>query len=95
MQWLGVLALSVVGHGFRGSNQTLKYIFAASLLSTDVQWVKAKTVCLEIKIMCLSGATCLPTYVCFSKLALHMYIKDPIKGIGLVQSGLHPHGIKK
>jgi len=48
----------------------------------------AETDWLGIRIMCPSGATCLPVDCCFSELALN---KDPIKRVGLIQNGHHNH----
>ena len=48
----------------------LPKLFVASPLSTQPYGVRAKTVWLGIRIMCLSGATCLSVDCCFSELAL-------------------------
>jgi len=40
---------------------------------------------LRIRIMCPSGATCLPTDCCLSELAL----ETPVKSVDLVQNGHH------
>ena len=50
--------------------KTIKLVFVAFPLSTQQSGVRAKTGWLEIKIMCPSGVTCLPTDCCFSGLAL-------------------------
>ena len=60
----------------RGSNpdwvkpKTIKLVFVASWLSTQHWGERARTGWLEIRIMCPSGATCLPADCCFSELAL-------------------------
>ena len=47
--------------------KTMKLVFAASPLRTQHEGVRAKTNWLRIKIMCQSGATCLPIIeVCWS-----------------------------
>jgi hypothetical protein len=43
----------------------------------------------EIRIMCQSGETCLPTDCCLSK-----HYKNPIKCVGVVQDGHHYHLIE-
>ena len=43
-----------------------------------------------IRIMCPSGATCLPADCCFSELTL----KSPTQPVGLEQSGPHHHLIE-
>ena len=50
--------------------KTIKLIFVASPLSTKHSGERAKTGWLAIRIMCPSGATCLPADCCFSELAL-------------------------
>ena len=57
-----VLALSAVDHELSSGlvkPKTIKLIFSASLLSTQYLGIGAKTSCLGIRIMCLSGMTCL------------------------------------
>jgi len=63
---VSVLASSVVDHGF----ETMKFLFVASLLSTQHKGKRAKTDWLGIRIMCPSGAICLSTDCCFSELEL-------------------------
>ena len=53
-----------------GSNQRLILVFAGSVLRTQYEVIRTKTVWLGIKIMCQRGATCLPLDSCFSELAL-------------------------
>jgi hypothetical protein len=53
---MSMLALIVV---IVGSNQTIKLTYAASLLNTQREKVRAKTGWLRIRIICPSGATCL------------------------------------
>ena len=65
---VSVLASSVVHHGFEPGwvkPKTIKLVFVAGTLSMQE---RAKTGWLEIKIMCLSGAT--STDLCFRELAL-------------------------
>ena len=65
-----VLSMSVVDCGFEprsGQLKTVKLIFVASPLSMQCSGERAKTGCLGIRIMCLSGVTCLPAYCCFSE----------------------------
>jgi hypothetical protein len=69
----------------------IKLIFAASSPSRQHYVVQAKTGWLGIRIICLNGATCLPTDCCFSELALN---KNPNGHIDLVQSKHHHHLIK-
>ena len=66
---VSVLALSAVGHRFKpGSGlvkpKTIKLVFIVSPLRKD------QTGWIGIRIMCPSGATCLPADCCFSELAL-------------------------
>jgi hypothetical protein len=57
----------------------LLLVFAASPLSMQHSGVRSKTGCLEIGIMCPSGATCLPTHCCFTiEIQLSMYKTDII-----------------
>jgi hypothetical protein len=65
----------------------LELAFVASPLSTQHQGERAKTGRLGIRIMCPSGATCLPAECCFSELAL----LNPTQHVGLIQSGPHHH----
>ena len=58
--------------------KTIKLVFVASPLSTHHSGKRAKTGWLEIRIMCPSGAICLPADCCFNKY--------PTKRVGLVQS---------
>jgi hypothetical protein len=70
---VSVLASSVVDRGFESGRvkpKTLKLVFVASPLSTQHLGERAKTGWLGIRIMCPSGATCLPADCCFSELAL-------------------------
>ena len=62
-----VLVSRAVDHG---SNQRLKLVFVASLLSTQYSGERAKTGWLGIRIMCPSGVTCLSADRYFSELAL-------------------------
>ena len=50
--------------------KTITLVFVASLLSSQHYGERVKTGWLGIRIMCLNGATCLPTDSCFSELAL-------------------------
>ena len=50
--------------------KTITLVCVASSLSTQHQWERAKTGWLGIRIMCASGATCLPADCCLSELAL-------------------------
>jgi hypothetical protein len=50
--------------------KTIKLVFVASLLNTQHQGERAKTGKQGIRIMCLSGATCLSADCCFSDLAI-------------------------
>jgi hypothetical protein len=50
----------------RVSAKTIKLVFVASPLSTQHTGERAKTGWLGIRIMCPSGATCLPADCCFS-----------------------------
>jgi hypothetical protein len=61
-----VLASSAVDRGF----EPIKLVFVASPLSTQHEEERTKTGWLGIRIMCPSGATCLPADCCFSGLAL-------------------------
>ena len=68
---VSVLASSAVNPGFEPrSDQTnaIKLILVASPLSAQHKGERANTSWLGIRIMCPSGATCLPA--CFSELAL-------------------------
>ena len=70
---VSVLTYSVVYPGFEPrSGQTKDYIqlvFVASPLSTQHEGERAKTCWLGIRIVCPSGATCLPADYCCSELA--------------------------
>jgi hypothetical protein len=68
MDYLYIFELSILI--FKGQTKTMKLVFVASSLSTQLEGVRAKTGSLRIKIMCLYGATCLPTNCWFSELAL-------------------------
>jgi hypothetical protein len=48
--------------------KTIKLVFALSPLNTQLLWERAKTSCLEIRIICLIGATDLLVNCCFSGL---------------------------
>jgi len=50
--------------------KTIKLAFAACPVGTQHTGERAKTVWPAIRIMCPSGATCLPANCCFSELAL-------------------------
>ena len=68
---VSMLASSAVDHGFEpGSCQTKDYKIDICCFSTKHAGKRAKTGWLVIKIMCPSGATCLPVDCCFSELAL-------------------------
>jgi len=56
--------------GGRVKLKTRKLVFVASPLSTHNLGERAKTGWLGIRIMCPSGATCLPADCCFSEIAL-------------------------
>ena len=67
------LSASGVGHGFEsrsGKTKTIKLVFAVSQLITQYYGARAETGLLGIRIMCLSGATCISTDYCLSELAL-------------------------
>jgi hypothetical protein len=70
--------------------KTIKLVFVASPLSKQHSGARAKTRWLGIRIMFLSGATCLSADCCFSEIAL----LNPTKPIGLVQSRPHHHPIE-
>ena len=70
----------------RAKPKTMKLAFAASLLRTQHQGVRANTSWLGVGIACPSGATCLTEDCCFGELA-----QDPIQCVGPVQSGYHHH----
>jgi hypothetical protein len=55
-------------------------VFVVSPQNTQHLGVRVETGWLEIRIMCLSGATCLPADCCSSKLAY----KNPAKHVGVV-----------
>ena len=70
---VSVIVSSVVEREFESrSGETKDYtvVFAASQLITHHLGERAKNGWLGIKIMCPSGATCLPADCCFSELAL-------------------------
>ena len=70
---VSVLASNEVDRGFeprRIKPKTLKLVCVASPLSMQPKGERATTDRLGIRIMCLSGATCLPADCCFSELAL-------------------------
>jgi len=48
----------------------IKLVIVAFLLNTQHQGERAKTGWLGIRIMCLSGATCLSADCCFSEIVL-------------------------
>ena len=62
-----MLALSAVD---RGQTKDYKLVFVDSPLSMRHKGERAKTGGLGIRIICLSGATCLSVDCCFSELAL-------------------------
>jgi hypothetical protein len=63
--------ISIVGSSpGRVIPKTIKLVFVASPLSTQHKGERAKTGWLRIRIICPSGATCIPTDCCFSDLAL-------------------------
>ena len=65
--------------------KTIKLVFVASPLCTQHYGVRAKTGWLGIRIMCPSGATCLPADCCFSEL---QHYKNQTQHVGLEQNGL-------
>ena len=66
-----MLALSAVDCGFeRRSGKTKDYEIGICCLSAKHKGERAKTDWVEIRIMCLNGATCLSVDCCFSELAL-------------------------
>ena len=67
-------------------SKTLKLEHAVSPLFTQYYRVRAKTGWLGIRIIFLSGTTCLLVDCCFSELASY---KNPTKIVDLVQSGHH------
>ena len=69
---VSVLASTAVGRGLESrSGQTKDYKIGICCFSTKHAALRrAKTGWLGIRIMCLSGATCIPTDCCFSELAL-------------------------
>ena len=69
---VNVLTSSAVDRGFEPQlkPRTVKLVLVASPLSMQHQGERAKTGWLGIRLMCPSGATCLPTDCCFSGLAL-------------------------
>ena len=70
---VSMLASSVVYGGFKplsGQTKSVKLVLDASLLSTNINGERTKTGWLGIRILCPSGATCLPENCCFSELAL-------------------------
>ena len=71
---VSVLASGVVDRGFEPwsgqTKKTIKLVFVASPLSTQHKGERAKTGWLGIRIMCPSGALCLPADSCFSELVL-------------------------
>jgi hypothetical protein len=68
---VSVLALSVVDRGFEPwLGQTKDYKIGICCFSAKHLGERAKTGWLGIRIMCPSGATCLPKDCCFSELAL-------------------------
>ena len=70
--------------------KTLKLVFIASPLSMQHRGERATTGRLGIRIMCLSGATCLPADCCFSELALY----NSAQRVGLEQIESHQHFIE-
>ena len=58
--------------------KTIKLVFVASPLSTQHLGERAKTGWLEIRIMCLSGATCLPQTV----VSVNEHYKNPTQRVG-------------
>ena len=65
---VSILASRVVDRGFE--SKTTKLVFVVSPLSTQHYGEKAMTDWHGIRIMCPSGATCLPADCCFSELTL-------------------------
>jgi len=66
---VSVLVSSVVDRGFEPGwvkPKTIQLVFVASPLSTQHKGERAKTGWLEIRIMCLTGTTCLSAVCCFS-----------------------------
>ena len=70
---VSVLASCVVDRGFEpqsGQTKDYKIGIVASPLSMQHYGERAKTGWFRIRIMCQSGATCLPADCCFSELSL-------------------------
>jgi len=66
---VSVLVSSVVDRGFEPGwvkPKTIQLVFVASPLSTQNKGERAKTGWLEIRIMFLTGKTCLSAVCCFS-----------------------------
>jgi len=84
---VSVLASSAVDREFEPqSGQTKDYKIGIYCFSAE-QGERAKTNWLGIRIMYLSGATCLPADFCFSEVAL----QKPTKRVGLVQTRYRHH----
>jgi hypothetical protein len=90
---VSVLTSSTVDCGYEPrSSQTKDYEIGICCFSARHAALgeKAKTGWLGIRIMCQSGATCLPTDCCFSELALKIYYRADIIIISLnVTCSLH------
>jgi hypothetical protein len=90
---VSVLTSSAVDRGFKPrSCQTKDYKSGICYFSAKDSTLRAKTGWLGIRLMCPSGATCLPADCCFSEIAAT--IKNKSKGVGLEQSGSHRNFIE-
>ena len=70
---VSMIAPSAIERGFEpqsGQTKDYKLVFVVSPLNTQHKGARAKTGWLGIRIMCQSGATCLPADCCYSELAL-------------------------
>ena len=66
---VSVLTSGAVGHVFEPRSAQAKY-YEIGISCMQHQGVRAKTGCLGIRIVCPSGAPCLPADCCFSDLTL-------------------------
>ena len=90
---VSMLASSAVDRGFQSQlGQTKDYKIGICCFSAKHAGEKAKIDWIGIRIICPSGATCLPTDYCFSELATSY--KNGFHRIGLEQSGPHHHLIE-
>ena len=82
---VSMLTSNAVDCGFYSGQvypKIVELVFGASLPSMQHWDVRSKTGWLRIRVMCWSGATCLPADCCFSELVL----KNSTKCAGLIQS---------